>query len=177
MAINLQPDTYSKIWFSKDNPIIKYKFKHSLKINVWGCILKDKLIVHIYDGILNGIKYVNILDEHIIPLIKNTKKQLLFQQDNAPFHVSTIVRNFFIKNKVEVMFWPANSPDLNPIENVWHLIKHKIGKIKINTKAELIKILKKIVKEFDIQIINNLIKTMDNRINSLFDNNFGSINY
>ena len=181
-TISIQPNKYSKIWIHKDSDIIKRKVKYPLKINIWGCMIKDhKLIIHIYDNTMNGKKYIDILKSSLLPLItkckKKIKNKLIFQQDNAPAHTSIDALKFFSNNKIEVMFWPANSPDLNPIENVWNLLKNKIGKVYINTKEDLINIINKEIKQFDANIIVKLIDSMDNRIDELFSNNFDSINY
>ena len=46
--------------------------------------------------------------------------------DNAPCHKSALIKNFLSQNKVETIEWPAYSPDLNPIENLWAWIKQKL---------------------------------------------------
>ena len=54
------------------------------------------------------------------------EKEHEFQQDNAPIHVSKATRAFFQESNMQVMDWPAYSPDLNPIENVWGLLSRSI---------------------------------------------------
>lgn len=108
---------------------------------------------------------------------KESNKKVLFQQDNAPCHTSFKLCKFLSDNNLEVMFWPANSPDLNPIENVWNIMKRNIGKIYVKNKKELVDVILSEVNKLDIQKINNIISSMDNRINELFNNSFDSINY
>jgi transposase len=52
--------------------------------------------------------------EHLYP-----NNSFIYQQDNCPVHTANIVRNWFENNNVETLPWIANSPDINPIENVW----------------------------------------------------------
>jgi transposase len=181
-SVGIQPNCYSKIWILKDMPVIKRTIKHPLKVSIWGCMLKgNKLIIHIYDETLNGNKYIDILQLKLLPFyldyLNKHKIKLIFQQDNAPIHTYYKTLDFLKSKNIEVMFWPANSPDLNPIENIWNLLKNKIGKIYVTNKSELIEAINKTVNEFEISIIDNLVDSMNNRIKELFNNNFDSINY
>ncbi len=91
---------------------------------------------------MNSDKYIEVLDINLTPLINLVKKKrndkLIFQQDNAPCHTSFKLCEYFSNNNIEVMYWPANSPDLSQIENVWSVLKRKIGKIYVKNKKELI---------------------------------------
>lgn len=49
-------------------------------------------------------------------------------QDNAPIHKAYKTMDLFDEMGIQVMKWPANSLDLNPIENIWALLKWRIGK-------------------------------------------------
>ena len=51
-----------------------------------------------------------------------------FQQDNAPCHTSRIVREYLAENDVLTLDWPPQNPDINIIENIWHIIKRKLHK-------------------------------------------------
>ena len=85
---------------------------------------------------INSDKHTDVTKTHVIPTMKKLKLKHLLQ-DRAPIHRSKKSRKFLQKNQVNYIWLPACSPDLNPIENVWSLIKSKLDKEAIFTTKEL----------------------------------------
>ncbi len=68
----------------------------------------------IFDGRLNQHVYIDILNEHLLPsidLLQDEDQKIIFQQDNAPCHRAKLVQNWFQDQNIDILKWPANSPD------------------------------------------------------------------
>ena len=65
-------------------------------------------------------------DGNALPhLRKGTVETPIFMQDNAPCHKAKTVLSFLEEEGIAVMKWPQQSPDMNPIENVWKIMGEK----------------------------------------------------
>ncbi len=95
----------------------------------------------------------------------------IFMHDGAPCHQSKIVGKWLEDNKISVLDWPGKSPDLNPIENMWMIIKNKV---QCQDTASLPKLQQAITKvwwtDFSKEYCENFIKSMPKRLQSIIDN-------
>lgn len=87
--------------------------------------------------------YRDILEENLLgDYADNLPLAWVFQQDNDPKHCSRIVKDWIKANYIKILEWPAQSPDLNPIENLWGTIKRAVGARKPANRADLWKVIK-----------------------------------
>ena len=89
------------------------------------------------------------------------KRNLILMEDNAPSHSAVYTMREREKQGVEKLDWPPNSPDFNPIERIWALMKQRIlrrrGVEKITTVSEMREVLKEEWEKISIEEINELI--------------------
>ena len=93
-------------------------------------------------------------------------------QDNSPCHTARLVKDFLAQENVPVLPCPAQSPDFNPIENLWALIKRKLDSefSTPKTRSELIANVEIIWNGISPELCQNLSDSMTNRLKEVLQN-------
>jgi transposase len=153
---------------------------------VWECVIrgqKGPLVVLEYPGGKGGGMMAAQYQKQVLDCIlvdfleemKVKKGDVIFQQDNATLHKAEQTQNWFKAYDIKLLFYPANSPDFNPIKDVWHKLKHCLHKLQHHpTNVEQLKeVIQKIWDEMDIEDVNKYIDRMPQVVEALKKANEG----
>lgn len=140
-----------------------------MKVLVWGAMSWRGLgKLAIVEGTMDSQRYINTLQTHLLSQAAMwfPSGDWQFQQDGARCHTSRATLKFLEDNNIPVLPWTANSPDMNPIEHVWALLKKRVYGIGAETKDELITNIKAVAEdqEYWNPICHALIESMTERV-------------
>ncbi len=149
---------------------LKSSVKFPQSVMIWGamasagvgplCFLKTNVTAPVYQ---------EILKHFMLPSAEQLFKDadLIFQQDLAPAHTAKSTKSWLNDHGVGVLDWPANSPDLNPIDNLWGIVKRKIRNKRPKNADELKATVKETWASIPPQQCHKLITSMPRRIEAV----------
>ncbi|GFV94071.1 transposable element Tcb1 transposase [Trichonephila clavipes] len=105
---------------------------HDGRIRVWRHReerMLNSCVMHRHHWSCTGQRYTSeVLEPLVLPYLQGLATAI-FQQDNAWPHVARIVQRFFVNHQIKMLPWPAHSPDLLPIENMWSMVAQRLTQI------------------------------------------------
>lgn len=142
--------------------------KHSPSVMVWACFSaklgRGGLFFLPKNTTMNADRYIGVLNDHLYDSF-SIHDTSIFMHDGAPCHTSRKVKQDLQKKNIRVLEWPGNSPDLNPIENAWKMMKDKVKEEKPTSVPHLQDIIKNVwTTQIDIQYFINLVQSMPKRM-------------
>lgn len=101
-------------------------FWSSKKLTVFGALIDGKELFYEFYTSMNSLTYISFLDHFIKTLSKN--KKYVFLLDNAPYHKSSVIKEYLasLSKNIAVEFFPPYSPELNPTETCWKIIRSSV---------------------------------------------------
>lgn len=177
------PDGWASGWTLSGDKKIGERIRRQQgggSIMIWAGIVKDEVIgpFLIPDGVkMNAKIYCKFLDDNFFPWLEEVplakRRRLIFMQDNAPSHRSQFTSNFLQSIGIcrdSLMEWPPNSPDLNPIENLWSIIKQRLycdGQ-QYHSKEQVWKAIEGVCQQLTCKEIMNLTQGMKDRLLNVY---------
>lgn len=141
-------------------------------VGIWGCISHNGTgVCHVYTGRINQHSYMDTLENALKPsgvLMYSPESEWIFQQDGASAHTAKSVKEWFDKENIHTIPWPARSPDLNPIENIWSWIDSNLVTTHISLPEQLKDELHKIWLKVPPELCKNLIESMPKRVTACY---------
>ena len=152
-------------------------------VMVWGCMMWEGTGYAVkIDGRMDADLYTKILDDDLqasLDFYGKTPRNIIFQQDGDPKHCSTLAQTWFENHNIKVLPWPAQSPDLNPIEHLWDHLKRRLGEYDVEPKG-ILELWERIEKEWDkipASVCQNLIESMPRRVQAVLKAKGGHTKY
>ncbi len=167
---NQGPRVWRKSGEAQNPCCLKSSVKFPQSVMIWAamssagvgplCFLKSTV---------NAAIYQEILEHFMLPSADKLygDADFIFQQDLAPAHTAKGTKSWFSDHGVTVLDWPANSPDLNPIENLWGIVKRKMRDTRPNNADELKATVKETWASIPPQQCHKLITSMPRRIEAV----------
>ena len=148
--------------------------KHSPQVMIWGSFSstgRGNLYFLPPGTTMRSQNYLEMLKDRL-PTMMQVRQTSIFMHDGAPCHKAKSVTEWLSHEDIEVLGpWPGNSPDLNPIENLWNIMKNKVSGQKPTNLDDLKECIKRVwCTEITPSMCKNLVESMPRRIAAVLQN-------
>ena len=149
-------------------------------MTVWGAMsYRGVGFLKTLHGNLNQHGYIDILGEYMVPSahLLGYGDHYWFQDDNAPCHRARTVVEWKQEHDIMSLQWPAQSPDLNPIEHLWHAMGRAVRRVHSPNIAALDRNLHNEWSNMPRKTCEDLVRSMPRRIRAVLDSHGGYTRY
>ncbi len=139
-------------------------------VMIWGCMSAAGTgELQFIEGTINANMYCDTLKQSMIPFLRRWARKAVFQHNND--------RCLAKKLRVTVMDWPSMSPDLNPIEHLWGILKWKVEERMVSNIHQLRDVIMEEWKRTPVATCEALVNSMPKRVKAVLENNGGHTKY
>lgn len=175
-------------WRKVTEPLHKRMVKQTVKfgggnVMLWGCMRSEGVgLCQRIIGRMTANGYIDVLQNSLIGSLEKWGKnasEIIFQHDNDPKHTARIVKSWIEEHGIELLDWPPQSPDLNPIEHLWQHLKRKVVKYPTLPK-NLDELFARVAKEWSqipSEVCRDLVYSMPRRIQAVLKARGGHTKY
>ncbi len=160
----------------------------NLQIRVSNCVCMGVFLYEGQDPLVGVIRsftratYRVVIDNHVLSFmydVHDGPASLVLQEDNCGRHRATSIATYLHNEEVEWMQWPSQNPDLNPIENVWRLMKNRVRKQAVPPKntVHLFQILSQMWNSLPDSYFKSLVASLPARVKMVREHLGRSTNY
>eukprot|EP00301_Raphidiophrys_heterophryoidea_P000290 c10140_g1_i3.p1 GENE.c10140_g1_i3~~c10140_g1_i3.p1 ORF type:complete len:149 (+),score=31.70 c10140_g1_i3:438-884(+) len=136
----------------------------------WGCMVAKGVGSFCrIEGWMDAPLYLSILQDDLMSTISKQNlniKKIFFQHDNDPKHKSRLVKEWLDKTAIRVLDWPPYSPDLNPMENLFGVLKQRLATYPAGVE-ELWERIQKECAKIPTSLCSRLIESMPERVRAV----------
>ncbi len=155
----------------KDNCVLPTVKHGGGSVMVWGCMSAASTgELQFIEGTMNANMYCDILKQRL-------GHRAVFQHDNDPKHTSKTTTALLKELREKVMDWPSMSPDLNPIEHLWGILKRKVEECNVSNIHQLRDVIMEEWKRTPVATCEALLNSMSKRVKAVLENNDGHTKY
>ena len=162
-----------KVWHRPGRKMVIRTVKHPIRVHIWGCVSSRGFgRCYVFKENLNAKKLLEIYDKALLPSIHDLfgdVGECVLQEDNDPKHTSKIAAKWREDIGLTRMPWPAQSPDQNCIENVWHVLKVRVSNRHPRDIKELVRAIKSEWASLSMEYAEKLVGSMPRRVQALLD--------
>lgn len=167
-----------KVWRFRgvDCPVSASRFAatREIRINVWGAISKEGFVsIKRVSNNFDGLQYLETISD-VLPAYFQRHLDAVWMQDNASIHRTSNIIEFFELHDIPKLMWPARSPDLNVIENIWGIMTRKLDSFvdkfgEATSEEQLWQRVKQCASEIPASTFENLYLSLPNRIKQVIE--------